>query len=180
MWNLSNNRETCAMIKSSCGKHSGLTKEELSDTGRWFLSMMEYSGQGSQEGEGAGESSSEGSSFVEGQLGETADYAALCQQLFAAAEGISASCVNGWNAENGSIGLQLDITVKNTSSAEETDWSRKVVFPSGFSVIVTQCWNAAAEEKDGVLSLLPAEYNRSVPAGGELGGIGLILEITLP
>lgn len=181
MWNLSNNTETCAMIKSSCSKHSGLTEEELSDTGRWFVSMMKNSGQGSSGEQGAGETDSGQSSGTSAEkAGETSDYASVCRQLFAAAEGISASCVNGWNTENGSIGLQIDITVRNVSSAVEADWSRTVVFPSEASVLLTQCWNAAAEVKDGVLILTPAEYNRSVPAEGELGGIGLILEVTLP
>jgi len=39
-WSLSNKNETSALIKSSCTKHSGWTESDLSDTGKWFRSMM--------------------------------------------------------------------------------------------------------------------------------------------
>lgn len=37
IWNLSNKGETCALIRSSCNKTSGWTKNELSESGRWFI-----------------------------------------------------------------------------------------------------------------------------------------------
>jgi len=39
-WNLSNKNETSAMIAQSCTKNSGWSDSELSDSGRWIVSMM--------------------------------------------------------------------------------------------------------------------------------------------
>ena len=36
-WNLSNKDEAAALIRSDCGKRSGWTEAELSETGKWFL-----------------------------------------------------------------------------------------------------------------------------------------------
>lgn len=39
-WNISNKAETSAIIKSSCSKTSGLTQEDLSDSGKWVYAML--------------------------------------------------------------------------------------------------------------------------------------------
>ncbi len=39
-WNLSNKSETSAVIKSDCGKTSGFTQEDLSDSGKWLYGML--------------------------------------------------------------------------------------------------------------------------------------------
>ena len=38
IWNLSNKQESSALINSSCNKISGWTKDELSESGKWFVS----------------------------------------------------------------------------------------------------------------------------------------------
>ena len=40
VWNLSNKAETAALIKQSCDKTSGWKSSDLSDSGKWFVSMM--------------------------------------------------------------------------------------------------------------------------------------------
>ena len=45
-WNLSNKDETSAMLKSGCGKASGFTQEDLSESGRWVYRMLrKYKGE---------------------------------------------------------------------------------------------------------------------------------------
>lgn len=39
-WNLSDKEESSAMLKSSCGKNSGFTQEDLSESGRWVYQML--------------------------------------------------------------------------------------------------------------------------------------------
>lgn len=39
-WNLSNKSETSALIKDSCTKTSGFTKQDLSDSGKWLYSVL--------------------------------------------------------------------------------------------------------------------------------------------
>lgn len=43
-WNLSNKSESSALLKSGCGKRNGFSDEDLSDSGRWLLSMLEQAG----------------------------------------------------------------------------------------------------------------------------------------
>ncbi|MCI8669785.1 MAG: glycoside hydrolase family 5 protein [Lachnospiraceae bacterium] len=40
LWNLSNKSETSAMIQSWCGKQAGITYDELSDAGKWFVNFI--------------------------------------------------------------------------------------------------------------------------------------------
>ena len=40
VWNLSNKAETAALIQQSCDKTSGWKSSDLSDSGKWFVSMM--------------------------------------------------------------------------------------------------------------------------------------------
>jgi endoglucanase len=39
-WNISNKAETSAIFKSSCTKTSGITREDLSDSGNWLYEML--------------------------------------------------------------------------------------------------------------------------------------------
>ena len=41
-WNLSNKAETCALISSSCGKTSGWTDDELTESGRWIVEQLRH------------------------------------------------------------------------------------------------------------------------------------------
>lgn len=45
-WNLSNKAETSAILKSSCGKVSGFTLEDLSDSGKWLYERLGAGGSG--------------------------------------------------------------------------------------------------------------------------------------
>ena len=45
-WNLSNKAETSAILKSSCGKVSGFTLEDLSDSGKWLYERLGVGGSG--------------------------------------------------------------------------------------------------------------------------------------
>ena len=40
VWNMSNKQETCALIKSDVSKTSGFTRDDLSESGRWFYDMQ--------------------------------------------------------------------------------------------------------------------------------------------
>ena len=40
-WNLSNKDESSAILKSSCSKTSGFTKDDLSEEGVWLYNMLQ-------------------------------------------------------------------------------------------------------------------------------------------
>ncbi len=51
-WNLSDKAEASAILKNGCGRTSGLSQEDLSESGRWLLKML--GGEGSAERESGG------------------------------------------------------------------------------------------------------------------------------
>lgn len=83
---------------------------------------------------------------------------------------------NIWETENG-YGIQLDIVVKNTGNKEETNWTRKLKPKPGTKLTVSQSWCAQVTMEKKDLVIKPEDYNKTIPAGGEVRGIGIILEV---
>lgn len=205
IWNLSNKAESSSLIKSSCSKKSGFSMSDLSAGGKWFIGMMEKAGkndgtlEGSDEGDdyGSGSSGGEGSSSGEnsGSSNEgnnnssgggytTEDYIAYGSSLLTAGSGLTLKVTNGWGTENG-VGLQLELTVENPDIIEEMNWMREFSVKEAdadgrkVGLSVSQIWNAQAEKSgNGSILLTPMEYNGTVPAGGSVGGIGMIVTIS--
>lgn len=183
LWNLSNKAETSSVINSSCRKTNGLSASDLSASGTWFIRMLQgegYTLEGSSN-EGADEKNNNENETVNETTNSTSDivvvdYTAYANEIFLNTEGVAISVVNGWNSEKG-IGLQLDLTVKNTSDKEITDWQRTLTIKEGVSVTVSQCWNATVNSSDNTLRILPMDYNKIIPAGGSVNSIGMIIEI---
>lgn len=198
IWNLSNKAESSSLIKSSCSKKSGFSMSDLSAGGKWFIGMMEKAGKndgtlegsdeedsyGSGSSGGEGNSSNEGNSSSSGGGYTTEDYIAYGSSLITAGSGLALKVTNGWGTENG-VGLQLELTVENSAGVEEMGWVREF-FVKGtdtdgrkVELSVSQIWNAQAEKSgNGSILLTPMEYNGTVPAGGNIGGIGMIVTIS--
>ncbi len=180
MWNLSNKSETCAMIKSSCSKTQNLTNGDLSPTGRWFLNMM-------------GSSGTDGENLVvpepivtpvpqltvaptrapEENAGNEILTAA---ELFELPDNLEVKISGNWPTAAGQA-YQFDVVVKNTGAAEETDWIRELVIKEGQTVTVSQSWCTKVTAEGTTILLTPEEYNKTIPAGGEVSGIGIIVEV---
>ena len=181
MWNLSNKSETSAMIKSSCSKTSNLAADDLSATGNWFVKMMKNAGLGSEDWvmpepeENTGNGSSTGNSDA-ANAGQTMENIPTVEDIFEAQDNITLTASNSWVSETG-YGIQLNVTIKNTGSSEETDWMRELKVKDGMAVSVAQCWCAKVKPEGSSIIIQPEEYNKTVPAGGEVSGIGIILEV---
>lgn len=179
MWNLSNKSETSAMIQGSCNKTSGLEASDLSPAGTWFVNMMKSAGLGSDEwivpeaGETPGETTTPaGPGANTGQTTELPTVAELFEKIDKAEVTIS----NSWPTEKG-YGIQLNVVIKNTGAKEETDWSRKLKLKPGAKVSVVQSWCAKVTMEKKDILIKPEDYNKTIPAGGEVSGIGIILEV---
>jgi len=178
MWNLSNKAETSAMIKSSCNKTGNLAADDLSPAGTWFVKMMKEAGLGSEdwivpEPEHTNDSGSSGQDT--GDAEQTPEIP-VPDEIFVPTEDVEFSVAGSWNTENGPA-LQLNVVIKNNGTVEETDWIRKIRLKDGVSVIVSQSWCAKVTTEESVLILQPEEYNKTVPAGGTVTGIGIILVV---
>lgn len=170
-WNLSNKSETSAMIKTGCGKTSGFSADDLSAGGTWFVAMMKGEGYTLEGSIDVNQNENESSSET-----VTTDYAAYVKELFANTEGVIVTASNGWNSEHG-IGLQLDITIENKTNSEIKDWQRTLTLQEGVRATISQSWNATVTIAGTSLLLQPADYNKTIPAGGTISGIGVILEV---
>ncbi len=147
--------------------------------------------EGSDEEDSSGSSGGEGNSSDEnngsGSSGgsyTTEDYIAYGNAMISAGNGLTLKVTNGWGTENG-VGLQLELTVESMGGIEEMGWMRefsvKGTDADGRKVelSVSQIWNAQAEpEGSGSILLTPMEYNGTVPAGGSVSGIGMIVTIS--
>ncbi len=190
LWNLSNKSETSAMISNSCSKTSGLRTEDLSATGKWFVRMMQNAGFG---GDGYVSPENDGSSTENGSTGNNGNSTGnnensnsgtggqknesfQISDIFETSENVELTITNSWVSEQG-YGVQLNFVIKNNGASEETNWVRTLKIKQGKNITVSQCWCAKAVTEGNTITIRPEDYNKTVPAGGEVGGIGMILEV---
>lgn len=194
LWNLSNKSETSAMISSSCSKTSGFQNDDLSASGKWFVRMMQnagFGGDGFVLPEDGGNSSGNGSTGNNenstgngsaGNNGNTSNADGLKNEslqisdIFEPAEQVELTITNSWVSGQGQ-GIQLNVVIKNAGASEETDWVRTLHIRQGKTVTVSQCWCAKVQTEGSTMTIRPEEYNKTVPAAGEVGGIGIIVEV---
>ena len=178
MWNLSNKSETSAMIKSSCNKTSALAATDLSAAGTWFVTMMKEAGLGSEdwimpEPEESGSNIGNDNS---GNSGQNTSEALTVEDIFEVTDTVELNISGGWSTGNGQA-VQLNVVIKNTKATEEVNWVRELKIKEGAKVTVSQCWCAKVVVEQNALIITPEDYNKTVPAGGSVSGIGIIVEV---
>lgn len=89
-------------------------------------------------------------------------------------EAVSAvlSETNGWS-DGKTAFTQYEVTVQNRSKETVSNWTLDLDAPAGLTV--SQCWNCTLDHNGNRLLLVPADYARTIPAGGQTQGIGLIV-----
>ena len=189
MWNLSNKAETSAMINSSCSKTSNLTADDLSPAGLWFVNMMKGEGLGNEEWELPEDGGSTGTDNNSGSNtgttpagpggnvgGEQTKNPPTVADLFEKIDKMEVTISNSWETEKG-YGIQLNVIIKNTGNKEETNWTRKLKMKPGAKITVVQSWCAQVSMEKKDLVIKPEEYNKTIATGGEVSGIGIIIEV---
>ncbi len=78
---------------------------------------------------------------------------------------------NAWSDGTDTF-TQYELKVQNGGEGV-SHWILALEAPSGLRV--SQSWNCTLSQNAGVLVLAPVDYNRAIPAGGEVQGIGLIV-----
>ncbi len=176
-WNLSNKNESSSMIAAGCDKVSRFTEKDLSEGGKWFVRML-----GNEVADADDDPLGEAENAVDnaepsGTEENTEVSADLLGELITAGNDISITVVNSWDTGS-STGVQLSLTVKNTSGQDISDWTRILTVKAGFNAEISQFWNCAAKIEGNIITVTPAEYNKNVEAGKEIGDIGIILNVT--
>lgn len=189
MWNLANKNESSSMIAAGNPKVNGFTEQDLSVSGKWFVNMLKKAGVGvgsalsgtTEAGKGeATEDTGEGSQDTgesSGGQSKPAMSAEDIEKKLLPGDGVSYSVGNSWNTETGGVGAQLSLTVTNDTETEMNGWERTLTIVEGATVKVDQFWSCSVSVTGNVITITPAEYNKTIAAGGTVRDIGIILMI---
>ncbi len=168
-WNLSNKNESSALIKSSCSLKHSLKLDDLSEEGRWLIDILN--------GEPTGKAADPVKTETPGK-DETEPVSPLFPQgLFDGAAGTweyILNISNTWDSE-GKMFFQYDLTVKNTGNTDISDWSVSIPFTG--DIAVSNIWCASASVSGNILNITCEEFNKVIPANGEISGIGFIISV---
>ncbi len=181
MWNLANKNETSSMIAAGNPKVNGFTEKDLSASGKWFVNMLQKAGVGigsalsgtTEAGQGddtawSGDASGGGSQVITTEEVE---------KLVTAGDGLTYFVTNSWYTDGG-MGVQLTMNVENSTDKNVTGWERKLTVKDGAKVEVDQFWSCSVSVEGNVITVTPADYNRTIVAGGSVGDVGIILNIS--
>lgn len=172
-WNLSNKDEASALFKSTCGKTSGFTADDLSEEGTWLWYVLHSEGES-----GAGAMSA-----AAGTASATAGSAASANDSSAAAAGgalhgstgtfdWTATAADRWET-GGQTFFRYVITVTNKGDSAVTSWN--VRLPLSGTVTIGDSWNATVSIDGAELTLDSVSYNGMLAAQATAQDIGFIL-----
>jgi len=183
MWNLANKNESSSMIAAGNPKVNGFMEKDLSTSGKWFVNMLQKAGVGigsalsgtTEAGQGdetgdSGDSSGGGNQQPAVTLEDV-------EKILTPGDGLVYYVSNSWNKDGG-VGVQLSLSVKNDTGKDVSGWERKLTVKNGTTVEVEQFWNCSVSVKGNVITVTPADYNKNIVAGGSVGDIGIILNVT--
>ncbi len=182
MWNLANKNESSSMIAAGNSKVNGFTEKDLSTSGKWFVNMLQKAGVGigsalsgtTEAGQGDDTGTSGDSSGGNQQQAVTIEDV---EKILTPGDGLVYYVSNSWNKDSG-VGVQLSLSVKNDTGKDVSGWERKLTVKSGATVEVEQFWNCSVSVKGNVITVTPADYNKNIAAGGSVGDIGIIVNIS--
>lgn len=186
-WNISNKAETSAVFASGCSKTSGFTQEDLSENGRWLYRMLtggaeddSAAGQGGKTDQ-AKEKQEPVSQTAQHTAAEKAPVSGEKPQPASDTEGdwltsgaleYRAVVCNRWES-GGKTYEQYEVTLRNASSDDITEWKIELSFDRKFEV--TDSWNGAYTAGDRKLWIGNASYNGAAAPEEEIKDIGFII-----
>ena len=195
-WSLSNKNETSALISSSCSRTRGLSRDDLSSTGKWLYnvltkdresgdspaerpgrvpdSLLAGSGQGGQTQESHGQTGSGQGGQAQESQGQSQESQSRTEASVAAAEDLNVvlQLANSWES-NGKYFYQYEMTVENASARTIDGWSADVVFNESFEL--SDSWNGVYAVEENILHISSVDYNGRLESGASAENIGFIV-----
>lgn len=188
IWSLSNKNETSALIKASCNKKYGWKSSDLSETGKWFVKKMKGTtsglgnyvkpevddadlGNNSDNNTGAAGNNAGNGDNTEYTVSGSADlvtnttgnYSVTAKQMG-----------DSWPVNGNGYATQYSIVLDNNTGSDISNYKVKISFKGNVSV--ESIWCGKAEVSGKTITISPEDYNSSVPAGGCIDSIGLIVK----
>jgi len=171
-WNISNKNESSAIIKSTVNKTSGLTSEDLSDSGRWLYQMLtgDKEKPSGKEGTGDQKTSDKGNMPVAGN-GQSQNSGQNTVTKSGDIE-VTATLANQWEADGRQF-YQYGLVIKNTSDQPCQSWEADVKFND--SISLSDSWNGVYAADNDTLHISSVDYNGKLSAGESTDDVGFIV-----
>ncbi len=172
IWNLSNKSETSALIKSGNKKTSGWTESDLSDSGKWYMKLLNGGTLPALSG-GDTEGTENNSNSESGTNSGDPETQKPSETVTGTVGNLSATVSEsgGWN-DGKSYFTQYTIKLENKGSSDVTDWTVTLSFTGKTSV--SQSWNGSfSSSSDTTVVVKPSDHNGTISPGSsqELGFI---------
>lgn len=167
-WNLSNKAESSSLISSGNGKTSGWTYDELSESGKWLVGVLnEHSDQGAGLMNGQAPATSGNSGSNSNQQVTLPGGSGSGNDLYAT---VTAS--NSWESGS-SYCTQLNVSIENKGASSASGWT--VEIDLGQSATIDQIWCAVGKVEGNKIILTPESFNGTIESGKTVSDIGLII-----
>ncbi len=197
-WNLSNKAESSSLISSGCHKKSGWTYDELSESGKWLVGVLnEHSDHGagllngqtpaSSNNSGSGNSSNNNANNSNNQTinntgnnNSTNNNQSNNNQQAALPSGsgsgnnlyASVSASNTWSSGDKQC-TQLNVSIENKGTSSVSGWT--VEIDLGQSATIDQIWCAVGNVEGNKIIITPESFNGTIDSGKTVSDIGLII-----
>ncbi len=192
-WNLSNKAESSSLIASGCQKKSGWTYDELSESGKWYVGVLnEHSDNGAgilngqapvtsgNNSSNSGGNSGNGSANNNNNSNSGNSNNANNNQQTTLPSGsgsgnnlyATVSASNTWESGSGHC-TQLNVSIENKGSAAASGWT--VEIDLGQSATIDQIWCATGKVEGNKIILTPESFNGTIEGGKTVSDIGLII-----
>lgn len=178
IWNLSNKDETSSLIKSSCYKTSGWTENDLSESGKWYCTVLrEQAEDTGWEDDNINKESDNKDNHKDNKNNTGLENKQNDTDAGKSADGnqgdlkVSAKCSNQWS-DGSKYFYQYDVNVKNDGAASVSGWSIQLSFDQ--AVTIDQSWNGTYSVSGGSITIKPVDYNCDIESGQSVD-VGLII-----
>lgn len=192
-WNLSNKAESSSLIASGCQKKSGWTYDELSESGKWYVGVLnEHSDNGAgilngqapvatgNNSSNNGGNSGNGSANNNNNSNSGNNNNANNNQQAALPSGsgsgnnlyATVSASNTWESGSGHC-TQLNVSIENKGSSAASGWT--VEIDLGQSATIDQIWCAVGTVNGNKIILTPESFNGTIEGDKTVSDIGLII-----
>ena len=162
MWSLSNKAESASVIASSCGKKSGFTDGDLTDTGRWLIRTLTGGTPGGETPDRPSEATPDRPPQTDPAEPDRVSGGETSFEW-------SLTTVNSWTSEDGEY-CQYSLTVRNTGE-DAAGWSVEIPVEGE----VVNSWNGVFSKSAGGYVVANADYNGSLASGAAVTDVGFII-----
>ncbi len=159
MWNLSNKAESSAILNSDVTKTSGFSEDDLSQAGRWLVTMLQ--------------ASMDDAVSLEEAMAEEQEATAAAETAAADKNGmlVTLAQTGGWESEGHTYEM-YSATVKNVSGEAVTSWEVTLEFDQ--DITLSDSWNGSYSVKGNKLTIRNADYNGALSDGEAATDVGFI------